>query len=105
MTLAAILAKLATIADRKAPAVRLPYAVAYCAGACSTAWAELTGKSPRVPLEGVRMAKKKMWVTHAKARRELGFQPAPADAALSRAVEWFGGAWRETGPATPVAVA
>jgi dihydroflavonol-4-reductase len=35
------------------------------------------------------MAKKKMWVTHEKARRELGFSPAPADEALSRAVEWF----------------
>jgi dihydroflavonol-4-reductase len=35
------------------------------------------------------MAKKKMWVTHDKATRELGFSPAPADQALSRAVEWF----------------
>jgi dihydroflavonol-4-reductase len=38
------------------------------------------------------MAKKKMWVTHDKAKRELGFSPAPADQALSRAVEWFRGA-------------
>jgi len=35
------------------------------------------------------MAKKKMWVTHDKAKRELGFNPAPAEQALSRAVEWF----------------
>jgi dihydroflavonol-4-reductase len=35
------------------------------------------------------MAKKKMWVTHAKAERELGFSPAPADEALARAVAWF----------------
>jgi nucleoside-diphosphate-sugar epimerase len=38
------------------------------------------------------MARKKMWVTHKKARRELGFDPAPAEAALARAVEWFSGA-------------
>ena len=37
------------------------------------------------------MAKKKMWVTHEKAARELGFSPAPAEQALARAVEWFSG--------------
>jgi dihydroflavonol-4-reductase len=35
------------------------------------------------------MAKKKMWVTHAKAARDLGFAPGPAEQALARAVEWF----------------
>ena len=89
LTLAEILAKLARITGRKAPTVRLPYAVAYCAGACSTAWAEITGNPPRVPLDAVRMARKKMWVSHEKARRELGFEPGTAEAALARAVEWF----------------
>ncbi len=90
LTLAQILEKLAALTGRKAPRVRLPYAVAYCAGACSTAWAGLTGTPPRVPLEGVRMARKKMWVSGEKARRELGFRPGPAETALARAVEWFG---------------
>jgi len=89
LTLAEILAKLAKITGRQAPTVRLPYAVAWCAGVCSTAWAEVTGRPPRVPLNGVRMAKKKMWVTHAKAERELGFHPSPACVALGRAAEWF----------------
>jgi dihydroflavonol-4-reductase len=89
LTLAEIFAKLAKITGRKAPTMRLPYAVAWCAGACSTAWAEVTGTPPRVPLNGVRMAKKKMWVTHEKARRELGWKPGPAETALARAVEWF----------------
>jgi len=89
LTLAQILGTLARITGRKAPTVRLPYAVAYCAGACSTAWAELTGRPPRVPMDAVRMARKKMWVSHEKARRELGFEPGPAEAALARAVEWF----------------
>jgi dihydroflavonol-4-reductase len=35
------------------------------------------------------MARKHMWVTHAKAGRELGFEPAPVDGALGRAMEWF----------------
>jgi dihydroflavonol-4-reductase len=42
-----------------------------------------------VPLDAVRITKKKMWVSHEKARRELGFSPAPAEKALARAVEWF----------------
>jgi dihydroflavonol-4-reductase len=91
LTLAQILQKLAVITGRKAPSIRLPYAVAYCAGACSTAWAGITGKPPRVPLEAVRMAKKKMWVSHEKAKRELGFDPLPAEQALRHAVEWFQG--------------
>jgi dihydroflavonol-4-reductase len=90
LTLAQILQKLAKITGRKAPTTQIPYALAYTAGVFSTAWAELTGRPPRVPLEGVRMARKKMWVSHEKARRELGFEPQPADAALQRAVEWIG---------------
>ena len=89
LTLAEILRKLAKITGRKAPAIELPYALAYCAAACSTAWAEVTGRPPRVPLNGVRMARKKMWVTHEKARRELGFSPGPAETALARAVAWI----------------
>jgi len=92
LTLAQILQTLARITGRPAPTTRLPYLVAYCAGACSTAWAGVTGRPPRVPIDAVRMAKKKMWVTHEKARRELGFTPGPANVALTRAVEWFRGA-------------
>jgi dihydroflavonol-4-reductase len=89
LTLAEILRRLASLAGKKAPTVRLPYGVAYVAGLTSTAWASLTGVEPRVPLDAVRMARKKMWVSHEKARRELGFEPAGVDAALGRAIEWF----------------
>lgn len=89
LTLAEILFKLAEITGRKPPTTQIPYAVAYAAGVFSTAWAGVTGRPPRVPIDAVRMAKKKMWVSHEKARRELGFNPGLADIALSRAVEWF----------------
>ncbi|MEO7651255.1 MAG: hopanoid-associated sugar epimerase [Bryobacteraceae bacterium] len=89
LTLAAILQRLARLTGRKAPVVRLPYAVAYLAGVTTTTWARLTGREPRVPLDAVRMARKKMWVSHEKASRELGFAPGPVDAALGRAVQWF----------------
>jgi len=94
LTLAQILQLLAKITGRKAPTLRLPYAVAYCAGVCSTAWAEMTGVPPRVPIDAVRMARKKMWVRQEKAVQELGFHPGPAETALRRAVDWFTGAWR-----------
>jgi hypothetical protein len=74
LTLAQILAKLAAITGRPAPTVQLPYAVAYAAGVVTTAWARVTGKPPRAPLDAVRMARKKMFVSHAKAARELGFR-------------------------------
>jgi dihydroflavonol-4-reductase len=89
LTLQQILFKLSEIMGRKAPTTQIPYFVAYSAGMFSTAWAQLTGRPPHVPLDAVRMAKKKMWVSHQKATRELGFNPGPVDIALSNAVEWF----------------
>jgi dihydroflavonol-4-reductase len=89
LTLREILDSLARISGLPAPRFQVPYPVAYLAGWCSTAWANLTGGEPRAPLEGVRMARKKMWVTHEKASRELGFHPGPAEGALAKAVLWF----------------
>jgi dihydroflavonol-4-reductase len=89
LTLAQILGKLAELTGLPAPRVKLPYAVAYAAGVVTTAWARVSGKPPRAPLDAVRMARKKMFVSHAKAARELGFCPGPAAGALARAVEWF----------------
>jgi len=73
----------------EAPKYRVPYGVAYVAALVSTGWAHMTGDAPRAPLEGVKMARKKMWVTHAKATRELGYEPVPARVGLERAAAWF----------------
>jgi dihydroflavonol-4-reductase len=89
LTLGQILKLLAAITGRKPPSLELPYLVAWTAGAITTALAHLTGVPPRIPLEAVRMAKKKMWVTHQKAARELGYAPRPARQALEDAVGWF----------------
>ena len=89
LTLEKIFGLLAKAIGRPAPKIRIPYAVAYAAGVVSTAWAGLTGKEPLAPLDGVKMARKKMWVRHDKAARELGYAPGPAEGALERAVEWF----------------
>jgi dihydroflavonol-4-reductase len=89
VTLADMLRRLARLSGRKAPTMRLPYGIAYAAGVASTAWASVTGAEPRVPLDAVRMARKKMFVSHEKAKRELGFEPSAVDGALARAIEWF----------------
>jgi dihydroflavonol-4-reductase len=89
LTLEEIFARLARISGCRAPGTKIPWTVAYAAGALSTGWAKLTGRPPRVALDSVRMARKKMWVTHEKAARSLGYSPSPVDCALQRAVEWF----------------
>jgi dihydroflavonol-4-reductase len=89
LTLEQILSRLAKLSGKPAPKVKLPYAVAYAAGVVSTGLAHLTGKEPIAPLEGVRMARKKMFVSHAKAERELGFHPGSVDCGLRRAITWF----------------
>jgi dihydroflavonol-4-reductase len=89
LTLESIFGMLAKAVGRPAPTIRIPYAVAYAAGVVSTAWAGVTGKEPIAPLDGVKMARKKMWVRVDKAARELGYAPGLAEGALKRAVEWF----------------
>lgn len=89
MTLKEILDAIARITGRAAPRVRLPYSVALVAGHVSEAVARLTGNRPAVPLDGVRMARHRMFVDASKATRELGFAPGSVEAALARAVEWY----------------
>ena len=90
LTLKQILDKLAAITGLPSPSIKLPYAVAYATGVVDTL---VTGKirkrEPRVTLDSVRMGRKKMFVTSAKAERALGWNPGPVDGALQRAVEWF----------------
>jgi dihydroflavonol-4-reductase len=90
LTLKQILDKLGAIAGLPSPKVKLPYFVAYAAGAVDQMVSGLLlGREPRATVEAVRMGKKKMWASSAKAERELGWKTVSADAALRRAVEWF----------------
>ncbi|MBZ5609719.1 MAG: NAD-dependent epimerase/dehydratase family protein [Acidobacteriia bacterium] len=89
LTLQQILARLAQVSGGHAPRWRIPHAIAYAAGLASTGWANLTGQEPRVPLDAVKMARTKVFVSLDKAKRELGFHPQPVDGALRRAVDWF----------------
>ena len=80
---------LAEISGVRAPKMKMPHWVALAAGHVSEGMACVTGKPPRVPLAGVRMAKYKMWFNPAKAIRELGLPQTPVKQALAEAVAWF----------------
>jgi len=90
LTLKQILDKLGAISGLPSPKVKLPYFVAYLAGAVDqTVAGRMLGREPRATVETVRMGKKKMWASSCKAERDLGWKIIPADSALCRAVEWF----------------
>src|SRR5580692_621069 len=90
LTLKQILDKLGLITGLPSPRMKLPYVFAFAAGVIDEA---ITGgvlkREPRATVDTVRMGKKKMFATSAKAERELGWKILPADNALRRAVEWF----------------
>jgi dihydroflavonol-4-reductase len=90
LTLKQILNKLGAISGLPSPKLKLPYFVAYAAGFVDeTVSGRLLGREPRATVETVRMGKKKMWASSAKAERELGWKLVLADDALRRAVDWF----------------
>jgi len=90
LSLKQILDMLAAITGLPSPRVKLPYALALATGVVDTAIrGVLLRREPRVTIDAVRMGRKKMFVSSAKAERELGWQIVPVDNALRRAVEWF----------------
>ncbi len=73
----------------RAPRLRIPYFVALAAAHVNERISRLTGKPPKAPLAGVRMARYKMFFNPAKAIHELGLPQTPPKQALTAAVEWF----------------
>lgn len=89
MTLQRILGEIAEIADRPPPRVKLPRACVYPIAAVSEAVARVTGREPMATLDGVRMSKKRMYFSSAKAERALGYRHRPPRTALADAIAWF----------------
>ena len=90
LTLKQILDKLAAITGLPSPKVRVPYVMALATGVVDEmVTGRILGREPRATIDAVRMGRKKMFVSSAKAERELGWNPSPVDGALRRAVEWF----------------
>jgi dihydroflavonol-4-reductase len=84
-----LLRRLAALTGLPGPRLRIPYAVAWLAAAGMEGVARLTGRPPRVALTAVRMARKRMYFSPAKAVAELGLPQTPVDEALCDAVDWF----------------
>ena len=90
LTLKQILDKLGEISGLPSPKVKLPYVFAFATGIVDEAiTGRLLHREPRATVDSVRMGKKKMFASCAKAERELGWKIVPVEAALRRAVEWF----------------
>jgi dihydroflavonol-4-reductase len=90
LTLKQILDKLAAITGLPSPAIRVPYVLALATGVVDEiVTGRIRGREPRATIDAVRMGRKKMFVSSAKAERELGWKRVPVDDALRRAAEWF----------------
>ena len=87
--LSRILAEIAALKGRPAPKTRLPRAPLYPLAALFEMTARLTGKDPLLTLDGLRMSKKVMFFSSAKAEQTLGYHYRPAREALRDAVAWF----------------
>ncbi len=89
LSLARILAEVATLSGRKPPTIQVPIAPLFPIAFAAEALARWTGKEPFVTRDGLRMAKKTMFFSSEKAMRELGYAPRPVREGLADAVAWF----------------
>ena len=89
LTLKALLDKLAAITNIPAPQKTIPYPIPYTAAWVDEKILTLLSKQPSVPLDGVRMARQKMYYDATKAIQELGLPQSPIETALRRSIDWF----------------
>lgn len=89
MSLREILEMIAGLAGRAPPRLRLPYGVVLPIAFFAAGISKLTGRSGRITLEGVRMSRKRMYFSSAKAARDLGYAARPAVQAFADAIRWF----------------
>ena len=89
VSLRQMLAEIARLTGRKPPTVALPRAPLYPLAVAAEALAHLTGKEPFLTVDALKMARKHMFFTSAKAERELGYAARPYAVGLSDALAWF----------------
>lgn len=90
LTLKQILDKMSAITGLPSPTMKVPHSVAMIfAFFDETITGKMRGKEPRATVEAVRMGKKMMFASSAKAERELGFRQVPVYQALRSAIDWF----------------
>lgn len=90
LTLKQILDKLSALTGLPSPTMKVPHGVAMGFAALDQFFTGiLMGKEPRATIDAVKMGRKKMYASSAKAERELGYRVLPVEDALRRAIEWF----------------
>jgi dihydroflavonol-4-reductase len=90
LTLKQILDKLAALTGLPSPSMKVPHAVALGFAVFDQFFTGvIRGKEPRATVDAVRMGRKKMFASSAKAERELGYKVVPVENAIGRAVNWF----------------
>jgi dihydroflavonol-4-reductase len=89
MTLREILAACARISGRSSAPIRLPHGVVLPIAYVAEGWARVSGRAPRVTVDGVRLSRKHMYFSSARAEQELGYTARSPDLALHDAAEWF----------------
>jgi dihydroflavonol-4-reductase len=89
LTLGQMLAEIARLAGRRAPTVKLPRPLIYPIAYAAEGIARITKREPFVTVDGLRMAKYRMFFSSAKAERELSYRARPAVEALADAYRWF----------------
>jgi dihydroflavonol-4-reductase len=89
MSLEVLLGQVARLVGRRPPRVRIPHQLAMGVAHASEAWSRLSGHEPRVILDAVRMARKRMYFSSEKAKQELDYTPRSGGQAIADAVTWF----------------
>ena len=89
MTLREILVTIAQLVGRKPPRIRLPTEVVFPIAYLAEGFARLTGRPGRITVEAVRMSRKRMFFSSAKAQRELGYASRPPIDAVRDAIAWL----------------
>ncbi len=87
--LADILHEISRVTGRRPPLAKLPHAAVLPLAATAEAMARLTRREPFATVDAVKMAKKKMYFSSARAVAELGYAPRPAQHAIVDAIAWF----------------
>jgi dihydroflavonol-4-reductase len=89
VTLAEMLGQIAHLRGLRAPRLHLPRVPLFPLAAVAESIAYLTGREPLMTIDGLRMARHKMFFTSAKAERDLGYRARPYVEGLRDAIDWF----------------
>ena len=89
MSLKTILGIICDYAGMTPPRIKLPHNLVYPFAWLAESWARVSRKEPFATVDGVKMARKFMYFSSARAEQALGYEPRPARRALENAVDWF----------------